>query len=1383
LCRKIFFDDKEKLVIEVNQNKIILKNDLEKKKFVFDLRENSFQVIEINFDYENSKDRKYIFLFNNNPDFIDIDSGKKLVSTYFRNNYNKLGNILNFQSINNSILLNEDFFYEVLRNTYIYDKSIFKIKYDSPIEFMKKVEDYNLALEIFYRQLTNNFEFNQICKFLDSQIISNDNILFSDSLIANSYLNFFLFKKEYLKSIITINNTNFNIFEVIYYINYLIYLINYRNFNTIINKNDNQKYNFISKEMSNFINCEISDNSNIYEEKSKEEKLIKNHFQIKQIIINRFSLKIKSNNFVHSNRFLRKYFYADNFIKVNFKNELGNKLQTNKYKTNSLEYLYHLIKNEGLKLFNKNYEFFFYTTTNLRSNSVWLIESNSFNSKLFQKLKITNKEDLYLQLGLRNIAPYYSQRFDEEYIFNENKNIKKSNIYDYNNLSIQKIISNISLNFSSTIELLIEDENQSEINIEIGYEKDIKTNTQNFTHLEDNNIKILSDGCGKISSKLIDLICLKYNNKILASAIQIRYNGNKGVLAKLDELDGYKIVFVDSMIKFPGEINNKLELISFSKFLKGSLNIQIILILLLRRFPITFFLKLFKNKKMNLINGNFSIFKNKLIRIEKIFHTKTNKDRNKEKNNILENKICIPNLDNINYNILVYYKFLDLMGKFKIHLKKSCYLMGIIDYYGILKENEVFIHFSNNKRENYIIKNEVLILKNPVYSVNDIKLLNCIENEFLKERYKDVIVFPSTGRYSIPASLSNSDLDGDFYYIIYEKSFIKEFKKSENNSILKNYKNKIHDKNSKQQIYSNCDIENYKWPTDFCKKTINEVYLPREKKFDHEYKFELETIKFECNKSLNFEDNIFEYFVFYNIFQKVSYINEKYFSDLSKELNHKKLIIDKKHQKTEEYENNYKKLLEENNNFEIKANIEIDFSKKGLTIDCYKQNTFDEEKNFMHFRKNDFLKSIDFNEIILILNNLKSKFGSIKLESNRKKFSKKLIDKAYIFNEKTIEKNNNNNFNIEFSPLKEEQYNGVEFNDIFSSKNYSFNTRNPNENLPVDYINNKIEINGKSDSLLFNIHQVIFPENKLNDMNWFFNKTENFSEYIINFCTIASKSNFFFNTILKKSKDNKYLRNDQLQFIRRKFNQSSYLDLILENLFYNDDNHCILEISIINSFVNSILLFMNYENEILKKENYLEFFKIIKEVWEIVKKDLKIKDRFKNIINIINEYSNNIKIMLFNFHLLFEYELIFVDIIYPNKAISLNKNEIQDWKMRVKVELNYLNEKYYSLLINNIEELHILNTIFKERENIIVILEYLIFSNKSIDKFIYDLNLYITGLTNPKDNLNYKNSIYFINNILDDKIDKNNFYSYFEYLKITKIYGLYLYFIKKYKET
>jgi hypothetical protein len=91
-----------------------------------------------------------------------------------------------------------------------------------------------------------------------------------------------------------------------------------KNTNTTTNTTTNNNFDsIISLSLSSELDIMIEKKENIL------------YYNIKQIIIYPNLITLKSKNLIHTNRFLRKYYNDDNFIRLTFKNEKNLKLNTN----------------------------------------------------------------------------------------------------------------------------------------------------------------------------------------------------------------------------------------------------------------------------------------------------------------------------------------------------------------------------------------------------------------------------------------------------------------------------------------------------------------------------------------------------------------------------------------------------------------------------------------------------------------------------------------------------------------------------------------------------------------------------------------------------------------------------------------------------------------------------------------------------------------------------------------------------------------------------------------------------------------------------------------------------------------------------------------------
>ena len=124
--------------------------------------------------------------------------------------------------------------------------------------------------------------------------------------------------------------------------------------------------------------------------------------------------------------------------------------------------------------------------------------------------------------------------------------------------------------------------------------------------------------------------------------------------------------------------------------------------------------------------------------------------------------------------------FNDLKNKARIYIEKSAYVIGIMDEFGVLEYGEAYCHIQT-KTLDLIINQKCSVAKCPCLHPGDIRILNFKKYDETNpetEKYKvflpyiNVIIFPQKGPRPHPNELSGSDLDGDEYFIFYDKELI-----------------------------------------------------------------------------------------------------------------------------------------------------------------------------------------------------------------------------------------------------------------------------------------------------------------------------------------------------------------------------------------------------------------------------------------------------------------------------------------------------------------------------------------------------------------------------------------------------------------------------------
>ena len=317
---------------------------------------------------------------------------------------------------------------------------------------------------------------------------------------------------------------------------------------------------------------------------------------------------------------------------------------------------------------------------------------------------------------------------------------------------------------------------------------DIKSSDQKY---------IYTDGIGTISYDLA-LKCVEKigNNKFLyCSAFQIRLLGIKGVVAVDPHLGNKDIICIrPSMKKYESE-NNELGIIKASGYSTGYLNRQIITLLSglgVKNYIFTNMIKVSLKEYQTILNyikskntdlssyfrANKDVYNEVL---SKCFYFKTLVDYYLYKKSP-RSLINEPFIQKILLNCLAL-KIRDLKSKGKIMDKQSASLMGVIDETGTLKHNEVFVRiikpFSRKEEQDFTLEGEVYVTKNPCLHPGDIKILKAVNNEVVYKNLShmiNVIVFSSlddeNDKRPIQNQISGGDLDGDIYYVSWNKDII-----------------------------------------------------------------------------------------------------------------------------------------------------------------------------------------------------------------------------------------------------------------------------------------------------------------------------------------------------------------------------------------------------------------------------------------------------------------------------------------------------------------------------------------------------------------------------------------------------------------------------------
>ena len=389
-----------------------------------------------------------------------------------------------------------------------------------------------------------------------------------------------------------------------------------------------------------------------------------------------------------------------------------------------IEYIKYIMST-GFNLGEKKYRFFNFSQSQFRNKACWL---------LTEPEKILRKTGNYTKI--RNVAKFGAR---------------------------------VSQNLTTTVKTIkISGKNIVKIN-DVKIESKIKINNK------EKKIKyVFSDGVGKISYDLAKEISkiLKLKDGV-PSCFQGRFQGCKGVWTTMfDDLEG-NIYIRPSQDKFIYKSKNDeyfFELCDYSRYIQAYLNRQIILLLNCLGIKNEVFIKKLERYEKKLKSEKFVLslvhYSEWNSLFQKMYKYGINKTNDRLIKSLIESNL------NLLYN--------DIKNKARIYIEDSAYVMGIMDEFGILEYGQAFLHIKR-KNKDLILNQKCSIAKCPCLHPGDIRILDFkkyipgnkeTEKYKIFEKYENVIIFPSKGKRPHPNECSGSDLDGDYYFIFYDKDLI-----------------------------------------------------------------------------------------------------------------------------------------------------------------------------------------------------------------------------------------------------------------------------------------------------------------------------------------------------------------------------------------------------------------------------------------------------------------------------------------------------------------------------------------------------------------------------------------------------------------------------------
>lgn len=304
-----------------------------------------------------------------------------------------------------------------------------------------------------------------------------------------------------------------------------------------------------------------------------------------------------------------------------------------------------------------------------------------------------------------------------------------------------------------------------------------------------------SDGVGTISKDMLKKVWRVYGNKRLLkpTALQIRFQGAKGMVSLDTRLKGEQMLLRSNMKKFETESSWKLEICGAAfKPLPMFLNRQLIKILEDLEVPSEVFFDLqedaiSKLRYMTESPINTGLFLRQSIpqatHISSLIWHLAEAGLDYHDDSFLYSVV----------EMAIVTELRDLKYRGRIPVKDGMTLYGIMDETGVLQEGEVFViteqHAAsrgasapNGYREDdpapsgkQVLENRhIMVTRSPAMHPGDVQIVRAVNvgEESPLQQLRNVVVFSQHGGRDLPSQLSGGDLDGDLYNVIYDQRFL-----------------------------------------------------------------------------------------------------------------------------------------------------------------------------------------------------------------------------------------------------------------------------------------------------------------------------------------------------------------------------------------------------------------------------------------------------------------------------------------------------------------------------------------------------------------------------------------------------------------------------------
>lgn len=295
-----------------------------------------------------------------------------------------------------------------------------------------------------------------------------------------------------------------------------------------------------------------------------------------------------------------------------------------------------------------------------------------------------------------------------------------------------------------------------------------------------------TDGVGKISPFLAQMIARDWDLDTAPSAYQFRLGGCKGVLVVWEDATGLEVHIRKSQEKFHAEFNG-LEIIRCSHFSVATLNRQTITILSSLGVPDEAFVNLLAEQ----LRSYDQAMKNHTTAVQLLSqYVDENQMTLTLARMVLDG--FMEASEPFTMALLQLWRSWSIKAlkeKARIVVEKSAFVLGCVDETGTLRGYDKTTGRRHSQKAKYlpqifiqvpdpqdrgtykVITGLCAVGRNPSLHPGDIRVVEAVDVPALRH-IRDVVVFPLHGSRDIPSMCSGGDLDGDDFFVIWDQNLL-----------------------------------------------------------------------------------------------------------------------------------------------------------------------------------------------------------------------------------------------------------------------------------------------------------------------------------------------------------------------------------------------------------------------------------------------------------------------------------------------------------------------------------------------------------------------------------------------------------------------------------